>query len=234
MYYQRQDLKRVLTNFQQPLNLQTIAKKKSAHGDNGLVIKDMPYQIGDYFLQFAEMVTSPVIFLMRDPRLNIASRIAKKMETGASVDFPLIETGWQLVQEQIRLCRVFGIPHMLVDATEFRNHPEAIFPQVFERLNLSFTKDMLTWNPHPNLEIDNLGGDHSHLYKRALGSTGIQPATEFVPALEDFPERNGFRQHVAFCLAIYQNLSRLPERVHVAPKPQSTNFSASRIPAFSV
>jgi hypothetical protein len=215
IYYQRMNLLSAIYNLQNPLHLEPITKKATNPAKKGLVVKDMPYQIGDYFLQFVEMVNKPIVFLIRDPRLNIASRIAKKRETGDSIDFPHTETGWQLIEEQIRLCRAFDIPHMIVDATDFRNQPELIFPRVFGRLGLTFFPEMLQWKAYPDLEIDNLGGDHSHLYRRVLDSTGIQPATEAIPDLSEFPTSHGLRSHVSFCLAIYKKLHSLPERVRL-------------------
>lgn len=42
----------------------------------------MPYQAGDNITDLLELVTMPVIFVIHDPRLNIASRIQKKRENG--------------------------------------------------------------------------------------------------------------------------------------------------------
>jgi hypothetical protein len=156
-----------------------------------------------------------LVFLIRDPRLNIASRIAKKVEVGDSPYFPLVETGWALLQGQVDYCRHFQIPYLIVDATDFRNHPNSCFAQVFARFGLDFTPDLLTWNAQEKVVLDNLGGTHDHLYRRVLSSTGLEPATEIVPKLTDFPSEHGIRAHVADCLQIYKSLREDSERIRV-------------------
>jgi hypothetical protein len=174
----------------------------------------MPYQVGKYFPMLVETAVKPIIFLIRDPRLNIASRIEKKEMVGDSYNFPLIETGWELIAQQISYCRSHNIPHMIVDSTDFRNHPTAVFRQIFGRLGLPFSEEILTWNP-TDVEIDNLDGEHRHLYERVLSSKGLQPATEFIPTLDMFPDDNKFRRHLRESIDIYRLLRRSPERILV-------------------
>jgi hypothetical protein len=212
-YYMGLALNHVLKNLLNPLDLQHI---KNAQGDlrsKGLVIKEMPYQVWHNFPQLASLATSPIVFLIRDPRLSIFSRMMKKKEVGDNVIFPLCETGWELLHAQIMYCKERHLPHLIVEVTDFRTHPEIIFKQLFEKLQLPFSKRMLSWQSHANLDIDNLGGAHSHLYKRVLTSTGIEPATETIPPLEAFPTTNGFREHVLRCLEIYETLRHDSARI---------------------
>ena len=105
----------------------------------------MPYQVGGCFHLLAALATAPLVFLVRDPRLNIASRIEKKLEVGDSPFFPLVETGWELLQTQIDYCRRHDVPHLIVTAEDFRNRPNQIFPELFSRLDLSYSPEMLSW-----------------------------------------------------------------------------------------
>jgi len=150
-------LREVADILRAPLNLNFLQSKQEKNIGSALVIKEMPYQIGANFSLLAGWAKPPIIFLIRDPRLNIASRIEKKIETGDSSEFPLIETGWDLILEQISYCRAQDIPHLIVDTTDFRKNPQHIFPQIFERLGLPFSDDMLQWQPCPDVDLDNLG-----------------------------------------------------------------------------
>ena len=214
-YFMDQGLDHALDNLRVPLDLSDIKSYSFAGLGKSLVIKEMPYQAGENFPLLVSLTRKPVVFLTRDPRLNIASRMAKKQEVGDDPLFPHIETGWQLISDQIQFCKDNGIPYMIVDAKDFRNHPAVIFKQIFTRLGLPFQEDMLLWNSRPDVDIDNLEGDHHHLYQEVLSSTGMQPDTDAVPALESFPVENGYRAHVKQCMHIYQRLLASPARIKV-------------------
>jgi hypothetical protein len=102
---------------------------------------------------------------------------------------------------------------MLVDSTDFRNRPLEIFPQVFSRFGLPFAPEMLEWRACPNVELDNLGGRHRHLYGEVLESDGIHPDTTEIPSLEFFPAAGGWRDHVEACLATYQEMANSDSRI---------------------
>ena len=121
--------------------------------------------------------------------------------------FPSIESGWELWRKQIEWCATHDIDHILVDSSDFRNQPEATLGEVCSKLDLPFTKSMLVWQACPEVELDNLGGRHRHLYRRVLESDGLQPAVRQPPEIESFPEEEGWREHVRECLAIYRDLS---------------------------
>jgi len=212
-YYNDAPLEEVVDKLLDPLDLKLVQREELIQPPEGLVIKEMPYQAGEHFPLLASMATGPIIFLIRDPRLNITSRIAKKVEVGDNPIYPFIESGWELLAQQIEYCRHADIPYRIVDATEFRNQPETIFSQVFAQHNLNFSPTMLKWKSRPKMSIDNLSGVHTHLYQRVLTSVGIQPAIEPIPPLESFPDSNGLRAHVAECLKIYAALRSEPNRI---------------------
>ncbi len=172
----------------------------------------MPYQVGPELDRLLDLATLPVIFLLRDPRQNIESRIRKKIEGGESPHYPTVESGWRLLHDQVQRARDRGIPHMLVDAADFRADPASVFAAVFERLGLPFTPQLLEWRPCEHIRLDNLDGRHDHLYRRVLASAGILPCQP-IPPLSDFPVENGVREHVARCLEIYHALRRSPARI---------------------
>ena len=74
---------------------------------------------------------------------------------------------------------------------------------------------MLSWQSRPDVDIDNLNGDHHHLYQEVLSSTGMLPDKETIPAVDSFPRENGFRDHVVNCLQIYERLRRSSTRIRV-------------------
>ena len=181
--------------------------------NNALIIKEMPYQVGKYFPLLADIATKPLIFLLRDPRLAIASRMRKKEEVGANPIYPLIETGWELIYSEIYHCKANRIPYMVVESDDFRNYPTKIFSRAFGKLGIHFSEEMLHWKSLPNVDIDNLHGTHSHLYKRVLLSQGIEPATEQIPPIESFSKENGLQEHIIECLKIYEELKKDPNRI---------------------
>lgn len=215
-YFMGKGLDDVAARLNDPIDLHHVKKKATGNQGYSLVIKEMPYQVGPHFPLLTQIATKPIIFLMRDPRLNITSRMNKKREVGASPFFPLIETGWELLAAQIKQCEEQQIPHMIVDAADFRNNPEAIFRQVFARQQLPFVSESVTWRPsNGKVNLDNLDGEHAHLYDHVLQSKGMEPDTGPIPSLDSFPENNGFRAHVAQCLQIYGELKNSPVRICV-------------------
>ena len=86
------------------------------------------------------------------------------MQVHDSPLFPHIESGWEPLDEQIRWCQDMGQDYLLVDCTDFRNTPESVFAQIFERLDLDFDPAQLSWRPQTQVPLDNLNGGHAHLY----------------------------------------------------------------------
>ncbi len=216
LYFMGKGLDYAIDNMRNPLDLGDIKSYSRGELGRSLVIKEMPYQVGEYFPSLVSLTRNPVIFLTRDPRLNIASRMAKKMEVGDNPLFPRVETGWDLIASQIKYCKERDIPYLIVEARDFRNQPELIFNQVFSKLGLPFHCRMLSWDSRPDVDIDNLDGDHHHLYQEVLSSTGMLPDTEAIPSLDSFPKENGYQDHVRACLQIYERLLASSERIRVS------------------
>lgn len=210
-YFDEAPFNEVLEKLKHPLDLLPIKSKEPKAGSSSLVIKEMPYQVGSYFDLLISLSEHPIMFLIRDPRLNVYSRISKKKEAGQDPRFPLVETGWELISEQVRYCQEHSIPYFIIDSNEFRTCPSDVFSKIFELLSLPFSSDMLSWRAASDVKLDNLGGHHSHLYRRVLASTGIEPADERIPEIEEIPEENGFREHVIKCMDIYENLRKEAE-----------------------
>ena len=215
-YYRDAGLGDVVDLLDRPLDVRPVKRHPEAGPATGLLIKEMPYQVGPYFPLLVQLATAPIVFLLRDPRLNITSRINRKIQGGASPIFPLVETGWKLIEHQVAHCRESGTPYVLVDSTDFRNAPADVFDRLFTSLDLPFDPEMLVWNSAEHIDIDNLGGEHQHLYRKALRSTGIRPATEPLPTLDSFTEDNGLRDHVGRCLERYARLRDDPMRIRTS------------------
>jgi len=219
MYFLDHNLDTVIDLLLDPLDLKPLKSDPANCIGTGLVIKEMPYQVGEKFELLASFATAPLVFLIRDPRLNIASRMRKKIEVGDSPFFPVIETGWKLLDKQIATCDTARIPYFIVDSKDFRSHPKIVLKNLFYRLGLSFSEDMLEWHPQPTIDIDNLDGQHTHLYKKVLKSGGLMPDDAPIPSIESFSEDHGFRQHAIECMSIYHKLREHPQLV----KPGESN-----------
>jgi hypothetical protein len=210
-YYLGREFAYAIDKLENPLDLCQVYKE---HSDaSGLVIKEMPYQVGDHAEYLLAIATKPVVFLIRDPRLSVYSRMVKKREATQSTAFSLVESGWELLTSQVELCAQRSVPFVIIDASDFRNHPLALFPEFFEVLGLPFSQSMLSWRAASNISLDNLDGQHNHLYARVLTSIGVEPATETVPALDVFPSQNGFRDHMSWCLRTYEELRASAARI---------------------
>jgi hypothetical protein len=218
-YYAGEDLSDVERRLASPLDLENLKNIPSAAAGRALVIKEMPYQVGKNFPLLAAMTTRPLVFLMRDPRSSIASRMRKKQEVGDSPIFPQIESGWELWRQQIEWCRENDIAHLLIDSTDYRNRPLEVLPQLFESLGLPFDPSLLNWRPCPQVELDNLGGRHRHLYGTVLSSSGIREERSEPPALDFFPTDAGWRGHVEQCLEIYSEMADSRARIRPLGTP---------------
>jgi hypothetical protein len=157
----------------------------------GLLVKEMTFQVGNAAAALMELATLPVVFLLRDPRLAIWSRMRMLGRGSEPVPFPPAETGWTALQEQVRHCRLNRIDYALLDASDMRRAPHAVLGPLFDRLG-------------------GLGDAQHHWYRRILESSGLEPPSEPIPPLERFPEEDGLRKHVEWALEAYEELRRDP------------------------
>ena len=207
------------------------------------LIKEMTFQLGtaevcDAFLSSAH---SPVVFLTRDPRLSIESRIrmvlADILREGrctpdesaaitraldehdyAALDgvlteevFPIAFTGWDAFAIQVERCREASIDHLIVDASTFRTHPREVLQRTLRRVDLAFEEGMLAWSDRDRPEIGM--EEQGAWYRRVLDSTSIEAATEPIVEVDRFPAR--FREHLPGALATHERLATLPTYVRV-------------------
>lgn len=124
------------------------------------------------------------------------SRIKKRKEARQEVNFPLIETGWEFLNIQLRIMKENDKDFFILDSTDFREKTQEIIEKMMERFGISVEPDsLLDWIPNPtNIELDNLNGKHSHLYKRVLASNSVIKPCEEIPEINDFPDY--FKDHV--------------------------------------
>jgi len=180
----------------------------SALGGRGagraLVVKEMTFQVGDAFPLLAALATRPIVVLIRDPRLTIASRMKVLRKAGRPEVFPLRESGWEDLARQLHHMRREGIPHVVVDTSDLRSAPETVVPSLLARLGLEFTPDLLTWQSSAATGLSAVSGAEDPFYRRVLDSKGIEPPAERLPDLADFPEP--LRAHAAECVAQYEEL----------------------------
>ncbi len=188
-----------------PDRVDDLAPARPGRGDGrALVVKEMTFQVGDAFPLLASLATRPIVFLIRDPRLTIASRMKVLRRAGRPEVFPLRESGWEDLARQLAYVRREEIPHVLVDSSDLRREPERVVPELLARLGLSFTPELLRWQSSGATGLSAVAGADDPFYRRVLGSTGIEAPAEEIPDLSAFPEP--LRAHVAACVAQYEEL----------------------------
>lgn len=192
-----------------PMALEALTGTKTG---NGLLIKEITFQAGQDFAELAALATGPVIFLVRDPRLTVSSRRNVRRAQGESLDFPLDQTGWTALAEQVRYCATHDVDYHIVDAHDLRSAPSTVLAAVCDRLGLDFEDAQLSWSPRPQLTLSNHRSGPDHFFTRVLASRGIEPPTEAVPPLTDFPAGE-LRDHVAWALDVHQELLSDPRRI---------------------
>jgi hypothetical protein len=171
-----------------------------------LVVKEMTFQVGDAFALLAQLATRPIVFMIRDPRLSIASRMRVLRASGRPEVFPLRESGWEDLERQLAHVRAQGIEHMVVESTGLRAVPSRVVPPIFAALGLSYSPELLTWESSGATGLSAVSGANDPFYERVLASGGLEAPQEDVPSLDRFPEQDGFRAHVAECVARYEAL----------------------------
>jgi Sulfotransferase domain len=180
-----------------------------------LVVKEMTFQVGDAFPLLAGIATHPIVFLIRDPRLTVASRMKVLRRSGRPEVFPVRESGWEDLKRQLGHVRREGIPHLIVDSSDLRAAPERVVPPLLERLGLGFSPELLTWESSSATGLSSVSGAEDPFYQRVLDSTGLEAPAETVPDLGHFPADGGFRDHVAECVAQYEALRTMTG--HLSP-----------------
>lgn len=185
---------------------QPVAELGGRGAGRGLVIKEMTFQAGDAFPLLASLATRPLVFLIRDPRLTVASRMKVLRRSGRPEVFPLRESGWEDLASQLAYAREAGIPHVVLDSSDLRSSPETAVPPLLATLGLEFTPDLLRWGASAATGLSAVSGAEDPFYQRVLDSQGIEAPTETIPDVADFPEQRGFRAHVAACVAQYEEL----------------------------
>ena len=146
--------------------LKTIVDRLAAAGWLGPgIVKEMTFQlgVGEVGRLFLHLARKPVLFLIRDPRLAVESRIRMvagdlaRNENTPAVDrarieqatvqrdysdmddlihegvFPLYHTGWDALGEQIEFCRSRAIDYAILEAQVLRAHPRECLRTCLER-----------------------------------------------------------------------------------------------------
>jgi len=204
-WYEHAGLERAAELLEAPDRVGDLAPAR-AGGDGGeaLVVKEMTFQVGDAFPLLAALATRPIVFLIRDPRLTIASRMKVLRRAGRPEVFPTRESGWEDLARQLAYVRREGIRHVVVDSSDLRREPERVVPRLLATLGLPFTPELLRWESSAATGLSAVSGADDPFYRRVLGSTGIEAPAEAVPELSAFPEP--LRAHVAECVAQYEEL----------------------------
>jgi len=202
-WYQHAPLERAAELLAVPV---PVAELGGRGGGRQLIVKEMTFQVGDAFPLLAGLATRPIVFVIRDPRLAIASRMKVLRRSGRPEVFPRRESGWEDLARQLGHVRRERIPHVVIDSSDLRSAPETAVPRLLERLGLAFTPELLAWESSAATGLSSVSGAQDPFYQRVLDSKGLEAPAEQVPDLTDFPTEGGFRQHVAECVEQYEAL----------------------------
>jgi hypothetical protein len=213
-YHLGVDLASVARKLAQPLDVR-------GHGAGGsaaraLLLKELTFQVGRRF-EALTLLGSPILFVIRDPRLSIASRMEQRRRGGEEPTFPTVESGWADLAWQVEHCRSRTIPYAILDSFDLRSTPEPHIRAIAELYGQPFTPAMLAWEPVAQAEFGLALASQEHWNERVLASRGVEAPLERPPALEEFPRRGGMRAHVARALEVYRDL--LVDEARLARKP---------------
>jgi hypothetical protein len=179
----------------------------------GIVIKEMAFQAGDAIADF-QRATVPVIFLIRDPRLSVLSRMRRRELDGDAPSFPAREAGWRDLLAAIALFRETGTPYVVMDVSDIRRSPHTALRALCSRLGLPWDPAMLRWESLPHLRLGNIDGRQDAWYVRVLTSTAWERPDETMPPPDAFREQ-GMSTVVAECLDGYRQVRMDPRYLGV-------------------
>jgi hypothetical protein len=202
-WYEGATAERAVALLTQP---EPVAELGGRGSGRALVVKEMTFQVGDAFPLLAGLATQPIVFLIRDPRLCIASRMRVLEASGRPQVFPLRESGWDDLARQLEYVRREGIEHVVVDSGDLRADPEAVAPPLLARLGLAWSPSLVRWSASGATGLSSVSGADDPFYQQVLESRGLEPDTERMPELDEFPADDGFRDHVEACVAQYEAL----------------------------
>lgn len=202
-WYQRAPVERAEALLEAPQAVSALGGRGTGRA---LVVKEMTFQVGSALPLLASLTNRPILIPIRDPRLTIASRMKVLRRSGRPELFPLRESGWEDLAWQLPYLRREGIPHLVLDSNDLRSSPATVVPTLLEALGLPFTPDLLAWGSSTATGLSVISGSDDPFYQRVLDSQGIEPPSEEIPDLTEFPADGGFREHVAGCVAQYEEL----------------------------
>jgi hypothetical protein len=205
VYHRGWSLDQVAQKLTAPVDLSAVPGLSPRRGA-ALLVKELPFQVGPHFPLLLELASRPVIFLVRDPRLAVASRMRMRELGGQDAVFDSVESGWTTLAEHVELCRREGRPHLVVDAADLRSRPAATMRRVCATLGIAFDPAILKWGRVGDVDLGLALDEQRHWNARVLESTGIEPPVEEVPSLDAFPVEGGMREHVRRSVAIYEAL----------------------------
>jgi Sulfotransferase domain len=183
----------------------------------GLVIKEMTFQAGDVIEEF-QVATTPVIFLIRDPRLSVLSRMRRRELDGNIASFPTREAGWRDLIAAIALFRAAGTPYVIVDISDIRRKPNVALRALCHRLGLPWDPAMLRWKSLTGLRLGNIGGRQDAWYARVLSSTAWEQLDERLPSPDVF-HKHRMGEVVAECLTAYRHVRMDPQYLGINAAP---------------
>lgn len=212
VYHRGLGLDEVLTKLRNPVDLAPVSAVDPA-ASTAILVKELPFQVGRYFPVLASLTEHPVVFLLRDPRRTIESRMRMRAAGGQEPVFPVVESGWPDLARQMAWCAAAGVPYLVVDAADLLRSPARILAALCDRLGVGYEAGMVHWEPVGDVDLALALDVQRHWNERVLSSHGIEPPDDVTVLVEDFPTAGGMRAHVEESLATYKRLLDDPNRV---------------------
>ncbi|MCP4755058.1 MAG: hypothetical protein GY866_29620 [Proteobacteria bacterium] len=206
----------------------------------GTLIKCMTFQMGkgEVANSFLKNAVCPPLFLLRDPKLAIESRIRRILLDLLAADPPSHEarqiqwsldeqnyrtvdgfisdsnfssdqTGWPTLAGQLEYCTSSDLRFFLLETDLMRKSPERNLTQVCKVWNMDYESGMLKWKNEPFPK--GVLPEQKAWYKRVSSAQGIEPPTERSIPPERFPDK--LKAQVEVSIGIYEDLLSHPNNI---------------------
>lgn len=214
MYYEKDDKSIGYERMSQALPINMLRIEKGRSRSDRLLVKEMTFQIHSIYEEFISLSQYPIIFHVRNPLITMESRLRMKKLMGLNPHFPLYETGWTHIFEQIETCQKIRKDYIIADMDDLLEYPGRVTKEICQRSNLPWSAELLQWNLYQETNFDPMG-HHSKLYEKVIASKGIQKKRNREITLENFNDRPDVQNYLAITLEKYQQLLSDPHKICV-------------------
>lgn len=203
-FYRNKSLTQFKKNIDDPIAINSLTSsewvKKYA------IVKEMSFQVENHFQLLATATKLPIIFLIRDPRAAIHSRL-KLM---GSTTFPFCESGWDDIMKQIHFCQSNEVDYIICDGSYLRSKPKKVLSSLCQRLEMPFLNSMLDWSFTLNQRLGHIWGAQASWYFEVQNSSHFSKESSGVVALNQITSDHRMQNHIQHCFNCYNKLLKDP------------------------